>query len=406
MFATLLSASLFVTAQESQTSNKTPPARQDSRTAEGTSNADRELPPVFSGPQKGEKLAALSVRLVGSPEPIDVVKVRGDKPQLLVFLHKLTRPGFQLTRVLATFIDRHAKDKLQAVVVFLTDDPPAAETQVGRIAQLLPKSAKVGVSTDGAEGPGAYGLNRNVLITLLVANKGRVTANYALGQPSANVDGPKIAKSIVEMLGGGIDSDLSEFLSSRMGDQRMAVDRALLRLFRPLMDEKATAEQVAKQIAEIEEYVRQKPARKSQLGQAAVNFQQSPRMSGVKNEKVKEKIKEWAKLARRPTMRSGNTERRTQSAQDPQIRPLLQPLIQKDATDAEVIAAAKKIEDYAAMNSVARGQIGDICRRIIKAEKLSNYGTAKCQEFMKKWAKDFVTPSKKAGTSGKKDRGK
>jgi len=42
--------------------------------------------------------------------------------------------------------------------------------------------APTGISPDGEEGPGSYGLNRKMTLTILVANKGKVTANFALVQ--------------------------------------------------------------------------------------------------------------------------------------------------------------------------------------------------------------------------------
>jgi NAD+--asparagine ADP-ribosyltransferase len=76
--------------------------------------------------------------------------------------------------------------------------------------------------------------------------------------------------------------------------------------------------------------------------------------------------------------------------QHPEIRSMLSPVIQKTATDEEVAAAAKKVEDFAAEHPDFRVQIGDIARRIIAAEKLGDYGTAKCQEYLSKWAKEYT----------------
>ena len=126
---------------------------------------------IFSGPQVGEKLAALPVKLIGAKEPIDLIKKYGEGPLNVVFFHKLTRPGFAFTRLVAKFGAEREKDKLKTAVVFLTDDPPAMQMQLANIQRLLRQQNKnviVGVSTDGADGPGAYGLNRNILILSLI----------------------------------------------------------------------------------------------------------------------------------------------------------------------------------------------------------------------------------------------
>ena len=61
--------------------------------------------------------------------------------------------------------------------------------KVARARDSLRWRVPVGVSVDGLEGPGSYGLNRNVTLTVLVGKAGRVRANFALVQPS-DADGP------------------------------------------------------------------------------------------------------------------------------------------------------------------------------------------------------------------------
>ena len=65
-----------------------------------------------------------------------------------------------------------------------TDDKAKAEEYLTRARQSLNFIAPVGISVDGGEGPGAYGLNRNVELTILIANQNQVTANFAIVQPS------------------------------------------------------------------------------------------------------------------------------------------------------------------------------------------------------------------------------
>ncbi len=58
----------------------------------------------------------------------------------------------------------------------------------------------MGVSVDGGEGPGAYGLNRNVELTILIAKENKVTANFALVQPSVT-EAAKIAAELAKLVG-------------------------------------------------------------------------------------------------------------------------------------------------------------------------------------------------------------
>ena len=51
--------------------------------------------------------------------------------------------------------------------------------------------ARVGLSPDGAEGPGNFGLNKECMMTIVMAKDNVVTANFALVQPGI-ADAPKV----------------------------------------------------------------------------------------------------------------------------------------------------------------------------------------------------------------------
>lgn len=159
---------------------------------------------VFSGPQKGEKLSGFTLTISGEEEKeLDIVKDAAGQPTLIVFVHAVTRPSVGMARVLGDYAATRKKDGLHSGVVFLTADATDTKAWIKRASGALPKDVPLGIAEGGQEGPGAYGLNRNVTMTILVAKEGKVTANFALVQPSLQADGPKILKEIVEVLGGG-----------------------------------------------------------------------------------------------------------------------------------------------------------------------------------------------------------
>jgi hypothetical protein len=168
----------------------------------------QEKTPVFSGPQAGERLAPIPVVLVYGKEAgmtVDLVKRAAGRPTLLVFVNGANRPAARLTRILMHFAEIHRKT-LFAGVVYLHGDRTAAEQQLKRAVSWWQVGSPVGVSVDGAEGPGSYGLNRNVNLTVLVANKGRVTSNHALVQPS-EADAAAILKNVVALAGGRVPTE-------------------------------------------------------------------------------------------------------------------------------------------------------------------------------------------------------
>jgi hypothetical protein len=159
---------------------------------------------VFSGPQPGEKLPALPLTGVyddAAGRPLDLVGDAAEKPLLLIFVHQVTRPSVGLARALSRYAAGRAGDGLHCGIVWLTADASEAADYLKRARPSLDFKSPVGISPDGIEGPGAYGLNRNVGLTVLVADKGAVTANFALIQPSLT-DAPAILAKVVELIGG------------------------------------------------------------------------------------------------------------------------------------------------------------------------------------------------------------
>lgn len=256
----------------------------------------RDTEPVFSGPLPGEKLPPLPVRVLSGKEAgqkRNLAEHIGEQPAILIFVHSRTRPGFALANTVMRFAASRQKEGLVGAYVFLTDDVTEIENWTKRVnSSFFPEGILRTVSPDGIEGPGAYGLNRNVTLTVLIAKSGRVTANFALVQPSEQADGPRIFKALVEALGGGDVPDIAKFSNRRYSGQ--------------------------------------------------VN-----------------------------------------------IRELVEPLIRKEATPAQVEAAARNIEKAMRENRAVRRELARISRTIVESGKLANYGTAPAQEYLKKWAEEL-----------------
>lgn len=266
--------------------------------------AAQEKEPVFSGPQAGEPLVSFKVAELldaRDGEELDPIEDSNGKPLVLIFVHEVTRPSVGLTRAITQYVEKWKSNDLQGAVIFLTDDPTETRNWAQRARKAIPQQFPVGVSTDGIEGPGAYGLNRNVMMTVLVGKANRVTANFALVQPSIQADGYRIVKAIAETL----------------------------------------EVEVPTQEAFLEE---QPQMRRAQDGNARLNEQ---------------------------------------------YRELMRPLIQKDADEATIDAAAERIENAAANNEALKRRVANAARRIIEAGKLQMYGNEFGQAYLKKWAEEW-----------------
>ncbi len=266
------------------------------------SSNSRDSETIFSGPQPGEDLPAFSFREVLGKHPgtmVDVVTAAKGKPILLVFIHDVNRQSISFTRILTKYASTRAHDQLSTAVVFLTRDPADGEATIKRIQHALTPDVSTGVTLDGIEGPGSYGLNRKVMLTLLIAKDHQVTRNFALIQPSLQTDLPLVLQAIVDLIGGTVPT---------------------------LRDLEGPSEAMA---------------------------------------------------------------RRDTNSDAPNLRPLLAPLIRREASDEEVNQAARAIETKASEDTTIRREVGRIAKTIVDSGKLENYGTATAQAYLAKWAKQF-----------------
>jgi hypothetical protein len=113
------------------------------------------------------------------------------------------------------------KDKLHTEVIFLTADRLAGEQRVKAAVNSLKLKSKVGLSVDGIEGPGNYGLNKECMMTIVVANDNKVTANFALVQPGI-ADAPKVIAAMAKVSGDDSPPSVEKLVEARGGMARGA----------------------------------------------------------------------------------------------------------------------------------------------------------------------------------------
>jgi len=268
---------------------------------------DQDKQTVYSGPQVDEQLSPFSVTLAlgeSAGKTIDPVKLAQGKPMLLVFLHDVNRQSISMTRVLTQYAQSRAKDGLHSTVILLGDDATGAQDTLKRIQHALTPGVPTGVSPDGREGPGSYGLNRSVQLTILVAKNDRVTANFALVQPSLQVDLPKVASAIVAQIGGP-EPKLSELLEAggvmqnpRGNPQTKEASKpdpeAIRSLMRPLIQRDADTKDVDKAAEAIEQAIAKSTAIEKEIGRIASTIVGSGKLENYGTEHAQGYLKRWA----------------------------------------------------------------------------------------------------------------
>lgn len=225
---------------------------------------------IFSGPQPGEKLPPLKARIVigdKAGEEVDIVSDAHGKPTFLVFMNEWNEEVAELMRVITLFAEQRGKPHLVAAVVWLTSDPSELGAKLERSRPHMPRNTPVAVSLDGPEGPGAYGLNRHVQMTILVADRDVVASNFALVQPSVNGDTVEVLGALVKVI-GGTPPTLPEVLSAR--EQQIVATRIEL-----MVDKSASDERVQQLAGALESFVQSRPDAKRTLGRLSSEIVES-----------------------------------------------------------------------------------------------------------------------------------
>ena len=245
--------------------------------------------PLFSGPQAGEKLTNFKVRGFFEPnagKELDFVKQAAGKPIVLVFIHDANRPSLRMTQVLSGYTVGLASKGFDTGIVWLADDVTEAENTLKRSGHALTKEAPTGITLDGKEGPGSYGLNRNVTLTILIGKEGRVIANYALVQPSIQADLPKILDEIAKITGGP-PATLEDLLIVPNVRLQYSLGQLVLKSAKP---EEIDAE-AAKIVAQVK---RDEEARK-ELGHAASRLVENGTLANHGTPRAQEYLRKWAR---------------------------------------------------------------------------------------------------------------
>ncbi len=250
---------------------------------------------VFSGPQVGEKLPPLKIRGVFEPhagKELDLVATAAGKPIVLVFIHDVNRPSLRMTKLLTSYTAGLASRGVATGVVWLTDDVTEAETLVNKLGRMpnsadraLSRAVPTGVSLDGREGPGSYGLNRNVTLTILVGQAGKVTANFALIQSSIAVDLPKILPEIAKVCGAPAAS---------LDDLLFVSPNSFLDQMLSLTDRSATPEDVDQAAVAIDRLLKDDGAARDELRRVLRNATDKRIVDQHGTARAREHLRRWS----------------------------------------------------------------------------------------------------------------
>lgn len=267
-------------------------------------------PPLFSGPQPGEELPAFEIVGVFDDDAgkrFDPITQADGKPIVLLFVHQANRPSIGMTRLLMNYIAQRKEQDVASCVIWLTADPTQAENDLKRMRHALPSRTMIGIFPDGAEGPGTYGLNRQVALTLLVGRGSKVTANYALIQPSIQADLPKVLQSVIDIAGGEMP-DVAKLQQDMMrpnaasGDSNTrkppVADSGLTEkirgYLRPMIQKDATDQQVDEAALAVETWIEQDEAARQEIARIAKTIVNSGKLENYGTKRCQQTLQKWA----------------------------------------------------------------------------------------------------------------
>ena len=213
--------------------------------------------PIYSGPQPGEKLPpfkaiALSGALKG--KEFDAAALAGGELHLLIFAKEARTFGrflADLARQLET-IESSSERKWEMSFIVVNDDPNDVEKKFEGVKRRLPDFVRAGLSKDGSDGPPAYGLDRTLTATVIVAKGGEVVHNLPYAS-DAFYSQPHILGALASAM--GVDHDaLRKLIADTPGDQATAVARGRMtaeqQAFRDELARRTRAGEITREEAE------------------------------------------------------------------------------------------------------------------------------------------------------------
>ncbi len=165
---------------------------------------------VKSGPQVGEDVGAFTVEKCAGNEDDGVATGEklcyrcklGNRPVVAVFARNPNENLSALMTELDEVVAKNESKKMASFVNLLGKDSETLKEKAGWLVKKSgAKHVAVVVPEEHANGPADYNLNSKVDVTVLVYNRGKVVANYALAASDLKKDViAKITKSAEEML--------------------------------------------------------------------------------------------------------------------------------------------------------------------------------------------------------------
>jgi hypothetical protein len=165
---------------------------------------------AYSGPQPGEKLPGFPVtppRRNHLEEEFDPVTDALGKPHFIIFIDDSDiEEGIGAFINAAWMVDKESQTGLAASVVILAHERVDTGVRFTSMSdgfwEFLNAVYRIGYAPDGRDGPGAYGLNRNFPLTILIADaEGKVLYNFPFREIPPDFPNPHVVGGLAAAVG-------------------------------------------------------------------------------------------------------------------------------------------------------------------------------------------------------------
>ena len=162
--------------------------------------------PVYSGPQPGEQLRGFPVTpptRTGRDEDFDPVALAAGKPHFLMFVDDSDLIEDITAWATVRNIRNNSRTGLAATAVILAHERATELTTIDdNFFNLLSTMFQIGYAPEGRDGPGAYGLDRNMQMTVLIADaKGKVLYNFPYRVAPIDFPDPPVVGALADAVG-------------------------------------------------------------------------------------------------------------------------------------------------------------------------------------------------------------
>ncbi|HIG15640.1 MAG TPA: hypothetical protein EYQ32_14480 [Gammaproteobacteria bacterium] len=163
--------------------------------------------PVYSGPQPGEQLRGFSVIPPTASiidDSFDPVALGLGKPHIIIFIDDSDiGEGFHAFARAVEAIGKRSRTGLAASVVILARERENAKYEDYKPNwRYLNSVYRIGYAPEGRDGPGAYGLNRNLPMTILIADaEGKVLYNFPFREIPPDRPDPHVMGGLTDAIG-------------------------------------------------------------------------------------------------------------------------------------------------------------------------------------------------------------